>query len=92
MSKECLHTCVPPSFFTGGASTVVPVVPLPLPIGPMKEPTPRDTYNHYVRMAKVFVAWKFYRDALVQEAANTGLPVARPVVVHYQGDPKTYIV
>ncbi len=44
----------------------------------------------FSRFAKVYKAWGFYRKQLVQEAANTGLPVVRPLFIHYPQDPNTY--
>jgi hypothetical protein len=43
-----------------------------------------DTMRHFSRMAKVFRAWGFYRDALMVEASQTGHPVARHLLMHYQ--------
>lgn len=46
--------------------------------------------QHFSRMAKVYAAWGFYRQALVQEAAATGLPVVRHLFLHYPDDPRVY--
>ena len=43
-----------------------------------------ETMQHFSRMAKVFRAWGFYRDTLMLEASQTGHPVARHLLMHYQ--------
>lgn len=45
-----------------------------------------NTLAHFARMAKVYKAWEFYRQRLVQEAADTGLPVVRHPFIHYPQD------
>ncbi|GAB4481392.1 MAG: alpha-glucosidase [Anaerolineae bacterium] len=49
-----------------------------------------ETLAHFARMAKVYQAWEFYRRELVQEAAETGLPVVRHPFIHYPDDPLVY--
>ncbi len=49
-----------------------------------------ETLAHFARMAKVYQAWEFYRLELVQEAAETGLPVVRHPFIHYPDDPLVY--
>ncbi|KAL6627681.1 hypothetical protein ACP70R_031407 [Stipagrostis hirtigluma subsp. patula] len=44
------------------------------------------TLAHFARCAKIYKAWEFYRIQLVKEAAETGLPVARHLFLHYPGD------
>lgn len=44
--------------------------------------------EHFSRFAKVYAAWEPYRKELVQEAAETGLPLVRHPLVHYPGDPE----
>lgn len=46
-----------------------------------------DTLEHFVRFAKVYAAWEPYREELVREAAESGLPVVRHPFVHYPRDP-----
>jgi len=46
-----------------------------------------DTLEHFVRFAKVYAAWEPYRERLVREAAESGLPVVRHPFVHYPRDP-----
>jgi alpha-glucosidase len=46
-----------------------------------------ETLEHFVRFAKIYVAWKPYRMALVREASEKGLPVIRHPFVHYPHDP-----
>ncbi|MCC6905514.1 MAG: alpha-glucosidase, partial [Anaerolineae bacterium] len=45
------------------------------------------TFSHFARMAKVYAAWGFYRDDLIHEAAETGLPVVRHPFIEYPDDP-----
>lgn len=52
--------------------------------------TDRDTLRHFSRQAKIFNAWLFYREELVRQAEETGLPVARHLFIHYPGDPAVY--
>jgi alpha-glucosidase (family GH31 glycosyl hydrolase) len=44
------------------------------------------TLAHFARCAKTYKAWEFYRVELVREAAETGLPVARHLFLHYPED------
>ena len=48
----------------------------------------QETLRHFDRLAKVYAAWKPYRTKLVEEAAETGLPVVRHPFVHYPDDPE----
>lgn len=45
-----------------------------------------ETLAQFTRMAKVYAAWGFYRKQLVQEAAETGLPVVRHPFIQYPRD------
>jgi alpha-glucosidase len=47
-----------------------------------------ETLAHFSRMAQVYAAWLPYRRQLVQEAADTGLPVVRHPFIHYPDDPQ----
>jgi alpha-glucosidase (family GH31 glycosyl hydrolase) len=49
-----------------------------------------ETLRHFARLAEVYAAWKPYRMKLVEEAAETGLPVVRHPFVHYPDDPEVY--
>lgn len=49
-----------------------------------------ETLEHFARMAKVYAAWQPLRRKLVDEAAATGMPVARALFLHYPDDPVTY--
>jgi alpha-glucosidase (family GH31 glycosyl hydrolase) len=49
-----------------------------------------ETLRHFGRFAKVYAAWKPYRMELVEEAAETGLPVVRHPFVHYPEDSEVY--
>lgn len=46
------------------------------------------TLAHFRRCALLHQAWAGYRRQLVREAADTGLPVARHLFLHYPADPK----
>lgn len=49
-----------------------------------------ETLDHFSRFAKVYAAWAPYRKRLVEEAADTGLPVVRHPFIHYPEDPEVY--
>lgn len=49
-----------------------------------------ETLRHFDRFAKVYAAWQPYREDLVREAAETGLPVVRHPFIHYPDDPEVY--
>jgi len=49
-----------------------------------------ETLAHFARMAKVYAAWKPLRVQLVKEAAQSGIPVARHLFIHYPDDPNVY--
>lgn len=46
-----------------------------------------ETMAHLGRCARLYTAWADYRKALVREAAETGMPVARHLFLHYPQDP-----
>ena len=46
-----------------------------------------DTLEHFVRFARVYAAWEPYREELVREAGESGLPVVRHPFVHHPRDP-----
>lgn len=48
--------------------------------------TTTDSMEHFFRMSRVFVAWKFYRTTLIDEAVSKGWPVARHMVLVYPGN------
>lgn len=50
----------------------------------------RESLRHFSRLAKVYAAWAPYRKELIQEAAETGLPVVRHPFIHYPDDPEVY--
>jgi len=52
--------------------------------------TDNETLAQFSRFAKVYAAWAPYRIQLVQEAAQTGLPVVRHPFINYQDDPEVY--
>ncbi|HEX2729589.1 MAG TPA: TIM-barrel domain-containing protein, partial [Rubrobacteraceae bacterium] len=45
-----------------------------------------ESLEHFSRFANVYAAWEPYRKELVQEAAETGLPVIRHPFIHYPRD------
>ena len=49
-----------------------------------------ETLAHFDRFAKVYAAWGFLRKRLVQYAGETGVPVVRPLFLHYPNDPQVY--
>jgi alpha-glucosidase len=49
--------------------------------------TDNDTLNQFDRFARVYAAWGFLRQRLVKNAAETGVPVVRPLFLHYPNDP-----
>lgn len=48
------------------------------------------TAKHFARNAKIFRAWYFYRKQLMQEAAQKGYPICRPMFMEYPNDANTY--
>jgi alpha-glucosidase (family GH31 glycosyl hydrolase) len=49
-----------------------------------------ETLRHFARLAGIYAAWKPYRMELVEEAAETDLPVVRHPFIHYPDDPEVY--
>jgi alpha-glucosidase len=49
-----------------------------------------ETLAHFARMSRVFVALKSYMKELVRENAAHGLPVQRPLFLHYEADARAY--
>ena len=47
-----------------------------------------ETLSHYSRMSKVYVSLKPYLKECVKENAGSGIPVMRPLFMHYEGDTK----
>lgn len=45
---------------------------------------------HFARMTRVFAALAPYRRAVAQEAVETGLPMQRPLFLHFEDDPACY--
>jgi len=46
-----------------------------------------ETIAHFAKFAKIFAHLASYRRSLLEEAANQGLPLMRPLFLHYQNDP-----
>ncbi len=51
-----------------------------------------EALNCFSRFARVHKAWGFYRKQLIEEAAQTGLPVVRPLFLHYPQDENAYTI
>lgn len=49
-----------------------------------------ETIAHFARMTSVFTTLKPYIKAAVAQNAKTGLPVMRPLFLHYEEDARTY--
>lgn len=49
-----------------------------------------ETLAHFVRMSKIFRALGFYRQGLMQEAADSGAPLVRHPFLEFPSDPNTY--
>jgi len=49
-----------------------------------------EVLAHFARMTRIYRHLSPYLDALSQEAAATGLPVQRPLFLHFEDDRKTY--
>lgn len=42
--------------------------------------------KHFFRMSRVYNSWKFYRNALLKEAAEYGWPIARHMILVFPGN------
>ncbi len=49
-----------------------------------------ETLSHFTRFAKIFRALAPYRRSLMEEADASGLPLVRPLLLHYPQDPTVY--
>ena len=49
-----------------------------------------ETLEHLTRMSNVYVTMAPYIKSLVEENARRGIPVQRPLFMHYEEDEKTY--
>ena len=49
-----------------------------------------ETLAHFARMSKIFRALGFYRQGLMQEAADSGAPLVRRPFLEFPLDPNTY--
>jgi alpha-glucosidase len=49
-----------------------------------------ETLLHFARMSRVHVTLKPYLKELVRENAARGIPVQRPLFLHYEADPRAY--
>ncbi len=49
-----------------------------------------ETMKHLAKMVEIHIALKPYIERLIKEASNQGLPMQRPLFMHYENDPKTY--
>lgn len=46
--------------------------------------------KHFFRMAKVYRAWKFYRNTLIAETVQYGWPVVRHMMLVFPGNSKVH--
>jgi sulfoquinovosidase len=51
-----------------------------------------EVLAHFARMTRVYVHLVPYLKSLVAEASSRGLPVQRPLFLHFEDDPRTYAV
>jgi alpha-glucosidase len=51
-----------------------------------------EVLAHFAQMTKVYVHLAPYLKSLVAEASSRGLPVERPLFLHFEDDPRTYAV
>jgi alpha-glucosidase len=51
-----------------------------------------EVLAHFARMTRIYVHLAPYLKTLSREAAATGLPVQRPLFLHYEHDPETYAI
>ncbi|BAP86634.1 alpha-glucosidase [Paucilactobacillus hokkaidonensis JCM 18461] len=49
-----------------------------------------EAIDHFARCSQIFVDLTPYRKAIVKENHEDGLPVQRPLFMHYEDDPQTY--
>lgn len=54
--------------------------------------TDEETVKEFARYAKMHFALKDYLKSLVTEASKTGLPVVRPLYLHYANDDRTHSI
>ncbi|AYV54788.1 alpha-glucosidase [Leptospira kmetyi] len=54
--------------------------------------TDEETVKEFARYAKMHFALKDYLKSLVTEASKTGLPVVRPLYLHYANDNRTHSI
>lgn len=51
-----------------------------------------EAMAHFARMTRVYAALAFYREQLAVQAASTGLPVVRPLLLEHPDDPESWDV
>nr|WP_150959209.1 alpha-glucosidase [Aneurinibacillus sp. XH2] len=51
-----------------------------------------ETLLHFARMSRIYTALKPYLKAAVKENADTGVPVMRPLFLHYERDERAYSI
>jgi sulfoquinovosidase len=51
-----------------------------------------EVLRHFARMTRVYVHLVPYLKSLVAEASARGLPVQRPLFLHFEDDPRTYAI
>lgn len=50
----------------------------------------QETLKHFFKMAVVFQSWGFYREQLMEEAAQHGWPVVRHMMLVYPNNSRVY--
>lgn len=51
-----------------------------------------ETLKYFAKMSKVYVALAPYTKAIVRENSEKGIPVQRPLFIHYEDDKRTYSI
>jgi hypothetical protein len=52
--------------------------------------TDADTWTSFGRLTRMYVMLSNYTKSIVKENAETGVPVMRPLFLHYESDPESY--
>ncbi|AGK95970.1 alpha-glucosidase [Clostridium pasteurianum] len=50
----------------------------------------KETLQHFAKMSRIYTTLKPYTKALVKENSETGVPVQRPLFMHYEQDKRAY--
>jgi len=52
--------------------------------------TDTDTWQQFGRLTRMFVMLSNYTKSIVKENADTGIPLMRPLFLHYESDPQSF--